>query len=686
MRGWFRHGALLVGLALPVPSVIGAADLTIEAIILAEKPTIDGVLDEEVWATAAVAQGFVQFVPEFGEASPFRTVVLVGYTAEALYVAFRCFDPEPDRLAAAITSRDGELDKDDAVAVLLDTFHNRRTAYYFATNLLGVQADGKVADNGRTIDEKWDAAWESASTPSTDGWTAEFSIPLQMLRFKSGDDVSWGLNFFRFVPRRLETSVWSGPGESEWRVSSFGTLSGLDVRPQELKRFALIPYGLVAAESGGEVETKVGGDIRLRISSELSADATINPDFALIEADVEEINLTRFELFVPEKRPFFLEGLEMYDQRLRQFYTRRIGDIAWGGKLVGKLGGFDVATLVSRAELHPEEDLIDPTESVDADYGVLRAQRGVFGPSTIGFLAASRSVAGDNVGSVGADITLFFTEKIGMTGQFLRSHGPTNDGTIGWFLRPAYDTANSHFHVRYTYLDEGLLDNVNAVGFLRDDDRREFDSNISHTIWFQERSVEKLEGKVNYNRYQSQEGVLRSWEVEADVEVVFTNGWQIELSYDDGFELFEKEFRNSLTSVEVGYDNRTGKSVFLEIGSGKNFDSDLALANLRARLDLSSAWNLSYEATWLSLDPDPELESTWIHVVRTNYYFTNNLFISLFAQTNSAIDKENVQALAVWRFRPPFGSLQVAYQRGTSEIGTVSEQGDTLFTKFSWVF
>ena len=95
---------------------------------------------------------------------------------------------------------------------------------------------------------------------------------------------------------------------------------------------------------------------------------------------------------------------------------------------------------------------------------------------------------------------------------------------------------------------------------------------------------------------------------------------------------------------------------------------------------------MSYEATWLSLDPDPEQESTWIHVVRTNYYFTNNLFISLFAQTNSAIDKENVQALAVWRFRPPFGSLQVAYQRGTSELGTASDQGDTLFTKFSWVF
>ncbi len=682
---WLIPVVLVAVLVLGTPRASGAEDSSIPAVVFPTAPVIDGVLDDEVWETAATVEGFVQFVPQFGAPSDFRTVVLVGHTSEALYVAFRCFDPDPGRIAAAITSRDGDLEDDDSVTVLLDTNHDRRTAYYFATNSLGVQLDGKVADNGRTVDDKWDATWSSASTRTSEGWTAEFEIPFRMLRFESGEDVSWGLNFRRRVPRRLETSLWSGPGEDIWRVSVFGILAGLDVQPQGLKKFAVIPYGLVVAERERGVDTKFGGDIRFRVSSDLSADVTVNPDFALIEGDVEEINLSRFELFVPEKRPFFLEGIEMYKQRIRQFYSRRIGDISAGGKLVGRLGGFDLAVLATRADLYSEE--ADGTvSSVAADYTVLRVQRGVFGPSTIGLLAANRRVEGENVGSIGADMTLFFTDTLGMTGQLLRSHGPTNDGTLGWFLRPAFDSANSHFHVRYTSLDAGLQENMNVIGFLRDDDRREFDTNGTHTFWFENGVFEKVKGGVNYNRYWSQEGVLRSWELDAEVDIVFSSRWEVEISYVDEFELFEKEFRNSITSVEVGYDNRAGRSIFVGVGTGTNFDSDLKLATLELQYRLSTAWELSYELTWLDLDPDPEMESTWIHILRSSYYFTNDLFVSLFVQTNSVISKENVQLLGVWRFKPPFGSLQIAYQRGTSEIGAPSEQGDTLFTKLSWVF
>ncbi len=689
LRDQLQRAAAVIVLATTVVGVAataaGAERRSLQALPLAVAPSVDGVVSEEEWAAAAVTEGFAQFEPEFGAPSPFRTVVMVGSTPEALYVAFRCFDPQPTGLAAAVTSRDGDLARDDSVTVLLDTLHDRRTGYFFATNLLGVQNDGKVADNGRTVDDRWDGTWTSAARRTDDGWSAELAIPFRMLRFESGEAVTWGINFIRRVPRRLETAVWSGPGESEWRVSSFGTLTNLEVAPQGLKKFVAIPYALVVAERGGDVETEIGADFRVRISSGLGADLTYNPDFALIEADVEEINLTRFELFVPEKRPFFLEGLEAFEQRIIQFYSRRIGDISYGGKLVGEIGGFDVAAIASRADLAVVEDGTKPS-TASADYTVLRAQRGIFGSSTIGLLAANRRVDGVNAGSTGADMTLFFTETLGMTGQILRSHGPTGDGTLGWFLRPAYDSANSHFHVRYTSLDEGLRDNVNAVGFLKDDDRRELDTEVTHQVWFQDCAFERVEGKLNYNRYWSQEGVLRSWELESDVELVLTSGWQLELSYDDGFELFEKEFRNSLTSLEIGYDTRKGRSVFLEVGTGVNYDSDLTLATFAAELRLIGAWDLTYEVTWLELDPDPELESTWIHVLRSDYYFTNNLFVSLFVQTNSAVEKENVQALLVWRFRPPFGALQVAYQRGTSEIGQPSDQGDTLLTKFSWVF
>ena len=661
-----------------------AAERSIEAPLFAENPIIDGVLDDEVWTTAATSGDFVQFEPEFGVASSFRTEVLIGYNSETLFVAFRNFDPEPGRIAAAATSRDSDLDRDDAVVLFLDTNHDQRTGYYFATNLLGVQIDGKIADNGRVVDDRWDAAWKCASRRTDDGWTTEFSIPLRMLRFAGGKDASWGINFMRLVPRRLETSLWSGPGESEWRVSAFGVLAGLDVGQHGLKKFAVIPYGLVSAERGGDVETKFGGDIRFRIKSDLSADITINPDFALVEADVEEINLSRFELKIDEKRPFFLEGLEMFNQRITQFYSRRIGDIAAGGKVVGGLGGFDIAAIATRADLGSEDN--GTPSAIDADYTVFRAQRGVFGPSTIGLLAANRRVEGQDAGSLGLDMTLFFSETLGMTGQFLRSHGPTNDGASGWFLRPAYDSATTHFHVRYTSLDRGLQDNVNVIGFLRDDDRQEFDTNFTHTRWFERGVFEKVKGGVNYNRYWSQEGVLRSWELDAEMEIVFTSRWEVEISYVDEFELFEKEFRNTITSVDLGYDNRAGKSFSVSYGTGVNFDSDLQLATIEAEYRISSAWGLQYEATWLELDPDPELESTWIHVLRTSYYFTNDLFVSLFVQTNSAISKENVQLLGVWRFKPPFGSLQIAYQRGTSEFGEPSEQGDTVFTKLSWVF
>ena len=685
VRGFGHTLVASVAIATLSATTGNASEPRIEVPLFAERPVVDGVLDDTVWGTAAIVSGFTQFEPAFGEASPFRTDVLIGATTEALFVAFRCIDPDPQRIAAAVTSRDGNLENDDSVTVLLDTNHDLRTAYYFATNSLGVQDDGKVNDNGRVVDERWDASWKCAAKRTDDGWTAEFEIPFAVLRYRGGEATTWGVNFHRRVPRRLETSVWSGPGESIWRISSCGLLTGLDIRPAELKKFALIPYALAAVEKDRGSDTKFGADARFRITSDLSADVTVNPDFALIEADVEEVNLTRFELEIPEKRPFFLEGLELFDQRITQFYSRRIGDITAGGKIVGGLAGFDVAAIAARADLDLEGGDGQP-RVMDADYGIFRLQRGIFGSSTVGLLAANRRVNDQNQGSIGADMTLFFTETLGMTGQLLRSHGPTGDGTLGWFLRPAFDSANSHFHIRYTSLDAGLLENVNAVGFLADDDRREIDTEVTHLFWLQESPLENIEAKVNYNRYWSQEGVLRSWEIESDVEMVFTSGWQLELSYVDEFKLYEKEFRNSLTSIEVGYDNRRGRSVFLEVGSGTNYDSDLLLTTLHAQYRISTALGVEYEATWLELDPDPDLESTWIHVLRSSYYFTNDLFISLFAQTNSAISKENLQLLGVWRFKPPFGALQIAYQRGASEFGKTSEQGDTLFTKLSWIF
>jgi hypothetical protein len=669
---------------LLVTVTAAAADRpSVEIGMLESPPVIDGEIGDDEWAGAAIIDGyFVQIEPEFGQPSPFRTVVRIGQTEGSLYVAFSSYDPDTSRLAAAVTQRDGEMDTDDSVAVLLDTFSDQRTAYVFATNALATQWDGRIADNGRTLDELWDESWNCAARRLNDRWTAEFELPFGILRFPSEAGRVWGLNLIRTVPRRLETSLWSGPPESLWRVTAFGSLAGVVPPVRERKTWQAIPYAIATVEQGEGSDFEAGGDLRWRPSNSLAVDLTVNPDFALIEADVEVINLTRFELFIPEKRPFFLEGTEMYSQRIRQFYSRRIGDITWGGKSIGNIGQTNFSAIVTSGDLEIDE----PPTTERADYGVVRFQRGLPGGSTIGLLAANRRLDGEDRGSIGLDTTLFFTETLGFTGQLIRVHGPSADGGLAWFVRPAYDSATTHFHVRFTNLDQDIRDDFNAVGFLRDDDRREFDTNFTKTLWPEGGIIEKVEAGANYNRYWSQDGVLRSWELEPDVEIVFRSGWEIEIEYVDEFQLFEKEFRNHRTVIAVGWDGRDGRSVFAIAGSGVNYDSDLELYGFDAAWKIGDSFRLSYSLTRLVLDPDPENETTWIHVLETLYAFNPDLYIKLFVQTNSAIDKLNVQAVGVWRFSPPFGSVQLAFQRGTSEVGEESEQGNTIFTKLSWVF
>ncbi len=673
----------LLGLTLFAATAVGAADRpSLSVAPLATAPVIDGELTEAEWSDAAVWGGyFVQVEPEFGQPSPFRTVVRIGQTSATLYVAFESYDPDPDRLATAMTRRDGAVGDDDAVAVLLDTFADGRTAYAFATNALATQWDARVADNARTIDEVWDAAWSCASQRHADRWIVEFEIPFGILRFDPGTDRTWGLNLARTIPRRLEESLWSGPAESFFRVSSFGTLTGLDLGAREEKPWQVIPYGLAAAAAGEPLEGEIGGDLRFRPSRAVAVDLTVNPDFAIIEADVEVINLSRFELFIPEKRPFFLEGSEMYRQRIRQFYSRRIGDITVGAKGTGTVSKTDFSAIVTS-----EDQVLEGSEDgVRAGYAVGRLQRTLPGGSTVGFLGATRRRDGVDQGSVGLDATLFFNETLGFTGQLLRVHGPTAQGGLAWFVRPAYDSAKTHFHLRYTNLDPDIREDFNAAGFLRDDDRREFDTNFTRSFWIQSGAVEKVQARANYNRFYSHDGTLRTWELDAELELTFRNGIVVELERIDDYQLFEKGFRNDRTVLEVGWDGRDGRSVRAFAGRGVNFDSDLTLYGASAGWVVGDAWRLAYSLTRLELDPDPDGDTTWIHVFETDYAFNPDLFVKFFAQTNSAIDKVNVQAVGVWRFKPPFGSLQLAYQRGTSETGAVSTQGDTIFVKLSWV-
>ena len=637
-------------------------------------PTVDGLVNESEWAGAAVAGDFIQFEPRRGEASDFRTEVLVLYDSTYLYVAFRMWDHEPP--AAQLTRRDANLQTDDAVALLLDSHHDRQSAYFFMTNPLSTQFDGRVANDGRTTDGTWDAPWETTAARTAFGWSAEMAIPFTSIQYDSGEDVTWGLNFLRTRRRNLEASTWAGPVDNIARVSQGGVLTGLDV-PGPARRHQIITYGLTRLQVDTSDTWDAGLDARYAITPGVSAFATVNPDFATIEADQEQINLTRFELSLPEKRPFFLEGAELYRQRIRTFYSRRIPDIKGGAQVLGTQGAWTFSGLGALS------DRAGDTET--AGYSVGRIQRAL-GSSNIALLATNKTLGGENLGSVGMDATLFFTSTFGMTGQLVQSWGPENAGTWAYFIRPSFDSPTSHFHVRYTHMGDHFAENANAMGFIRDDDRKELDAALSHTFWIRRGLLERLRYSSNYNVYWSQARVLRSWQIDESIDIELRNRVSLRTAHTEEFKRFEDDFRNRKTQFRIGYNTREFQSAVVGFQFGRNFDSDFRLWTAAAGYKVTDELSVEYELQRLTLDPDPDMDGTWIHVVRANHFFTKDLFLRAFFQTNSAIDRRNVQAVFVYRYKPPFGTIQLAYQRGTAEFGRASGQGNTLFLKATWVF
>jgi hypothetical protein len=669
-------GACLAGPAAgQTANGTGPASFDISAVRVAKPPVIDGLVDEGEWADAAVVANFTQYEPRRGDASDVRTEVLLTYDQARLYVAFRAWDAEP--LTAQLTQRDADLFRDDAVIVVIDTTFDRRSGYYFITNALGTQADGRIADDGRSSDSSWDAPWESAARRTDFGWSAEFSIPLSSIRYAAGEKRTWGINFGRSRRRTLELSFWSGPLDNEWRISQAGRLVGLTV-PPPLDRVQIVPFGLMRLQDGVSPDREAGIDARYALTPTTAVYGTLYPDFATIEADQEQINLTRFELSLREKRQFFLEGQEQFNQRFRTFYSRRISDISAGGQLLGKQGPWTVALISARS---------NPL-GVDtpAAYTIARAQRDVWGRSTVAVVSANRRFDGIDQGSFSADANLYFSRTLSMTAQAVKSYGLFGHGTMGFLVRPSYDSPTGHFHVRYGHLGNRVADNLNVVGQIVDDDRREIDSHVTKILWIKNGAFEQLRHDSNYNIYWGQTGTLRSWKVDEDLAVEFRNRVSTRLSWTEEFKLFEKEFRNRQVGVEVGYNTREYESVRMGLEVGQNFDADYVLWTASARRKVTAQLSAEYSLEHLVRDPDPDGQGTWIHVLRTDQFFTKDLFLRLFLQTNSAIDRRNVQAVFVYRYLPPFGTIQVAYQRGTAEFGQRSTQGNTLFLKATTVF
>ena len=282
------------------------------------------------------------------------------------------------------------------------------------------------------------------------------------------------------------------------------------------------------------------------------------------------------------------------------------------------------------------------------------------------------------------DGTLILGDRFNVTGQVVRTHGPFEQGRWAFFLRPSYDSSTSHFHVRYSSLGERVADNLNAVGFVADDDRREGDSAFSRRLVALGRSGE-AHLRLELQRLLEPGGTAPELEDRRGPQRRLAQPLERRGQLLGGVQGLRGGLRNRQVGLAVGYNTREYQQVLAGYEFG-NFGSDYQLVTGRVRRKLSPALSAEYELQWLTLTPDPEGKSTWIHVVRASQFFTKDLYLKVFFQTNSAIDRQNLQAIFVYRYRPPFGTLQLAFQRGTAAFGQRSSQGNTVFLKATAVF
>ncbi len=303
-----------------------------------EAVDLDGWLTEEVWQRADVGTGFTQREPADGNPATERTEVRVLYTSHAIYVGVRAFDSQPEEIRAELARRDGQSQSDE-IGIYFDSYHDRRTAFEFTVNPRGSIRDVYYfGDSPENSDDSWDPVWEVRTAIDSDGWTAEFRIPLTQLRFDRGK-TTWGFQVYRRIQRKAEEVYWAPYSkEASGFVSLFGTLNGLEGLSQPM-RLEVRPYTVVnnryRPESAGSLfaprqQAQVDGglDLKYGITSDFTLDLSVNPDFGQVEADPSVVNLSAFESFFPEKRPFFVEGSGLFSVRLPVgdlFYSRRIG-------------------------------------------------------------------------------------------------------------------------------------------------------------------------------------------------------------------------------------------------------------------------------------------------------------------------------------------------------------------------
>lgn len=527
---------------------------------------IDGILDEGVWQEAPVTSGFHQRWPVDGSPATERTEVRVAYDNRAIYFGLIMYDSEPELIMRSILHREGRIDKDDNIIIALDSYQDRRSAYIFELNPLGTQGDAHFT-NERLIhpdDWMWEGVYESSARITDRGWELEVAIPLTTIRFDPEKVESMGVAFYRAIRRKNETVTWphiplafaGGAQGGMDQASQFGTLTGLEgLRPGrhvEVKPFAIAGAQKREAEEDTETTSEVGLDVKWSITPSLTADLTYNTDFAQVEADNVQINLTRFGLFFPEKREFFLERSELFqfgDSRETDlFFSRQIGlsnDIIGGGRLTGQAGPFTIGFLNLQTEDNSDSGI------QGANNTVLRL-RGDVGPrATVGGIVTNYQNSDTHNRVAGADVQFRFLGSSGVSAWMAntwtkdRSGAGTGAGSVKVMFRDARYNAG----VGYTNIGKDFNP---ALGFVRRRDMVRYDGTVAWTPRFEKSTwARQLSLSLMGSYIEGQNGIKQSDAAVFQSSLRFQNGNYILLGLTHKWERLEEPFRIRLEPETV---------------------------------------------------------------------------------------------------------------------------------------
>lgn len=458
---------------------------------------IDGLIQEPAWTRAALLRGFTQYRPSEGAPASQRTEVLVFAGADALYFAIRAYDDSPDRIRATLAQRDKIQETDDYVRLILDTFNDQRRAYVLTVNPLGVQHDGLWIEGkqnehgggfGDPIDDNPDFLWDSHGRLEEWGYAVEIRVPFKSLRFRRTPVQQWGIQVVRNIRRDGFNESWAPiTANRSNKLSQAGEL--LDLRDLDPGLFLEINPEVTGRRVGEEddegvfqrqgAEGDLGLNLTYGVTPNLRFDATYNPDFSQVEADAGQIAVNeRFALFFPEKRPFFLEGTEIFNLPQQLVYTRTIADPLGGAKLTGKVGGFDLGYLGALDRM-PEED------GPDAFVNFVRARRDVGASSNVGLIYTDRTQSRDLYNRVaGADARIVFGGRY--TAQMLASGSVTGDSP-GSSLQGGLYSATLERTGRNLSFESGLEgsspDYRAESGFLRRIGDTEVKGQVRYNLW-----------------------------------------------------------------------------------------------------------------------------------------------------------------------------------------------------------